>query len=141
MVKILSFLLSSIFFLLALLHFYWAMGGKWGFAKALPTNEKGKRMLNPSPMASAIVGVGLSLFGLFYLLKASILSHNLPEWIFQYGAWIIPSIFLLRAIGDFKYVGFFKKVRQTEFGQLDTKFYAPLCLVIALLGMAILYFK
>jgi len=47
------------------------------------------------------------------------------------------SIFLLRAIGDFNYVGFFKKIKDTNFGKMDSKYYSPLCLVIAIMGFAV----
>ena len=85
---------------------------------------------------SAIVGIGLTAFGIFYVLKSGIFEYNLPEWIMKYGSWIIPIIFLLRAIGEFKYVGFFKSVKKTDFGKLDTKFFSPLCLIIGIFGIA-----
>lgn len=62
---------------------------------------------------------------------------QIPNWITNYGYWIIPSIFILRAIGDFKYVGFFKKVRNTEFAKTDSKWFAPLCLTIGIFGILI----
>ena len=37
-----------------------------------------------------------------------------------------------RAIGDFKYVGFFKRVRGSKFARMDTLVYSPLCLLLAL---------
>lgn len=134
---ILSILLSIILIGLGIIHFNWAIGGKFGFSESLPTKENGERVLNPKMADSIIVGLGLTIFGLFYLLKAGIVEINLPEWIMKYGGWIIPSIFLLRAIGEFKYIGFFKKVKKTDFGKLDTKFFSPLCLFIGLCGLII----
>lgn len=127
--------------MLAAIHFYWALGGDWGFAHALPTTEQGERVLNPTKLESALVGLGLTAFGLFYLIKSGFISVHLPHWIEQLGGWIIPAIFLLRAIGDFKYAGFFKSIRQTDFGTLDTMFYSPLCLLIALLGISLVVLK
>jgi hypothetical protein len=43
---------------------------------------------------------------------------------------------LARAVGDFKYVGFSKRVRGTPFARLDTWIYSPLCLLLAL-GVAL----
>ncbi len=131
----LSILLSIILIALGILHFNWAMGGEFGFSKSLPTKESGERVLNPTKMASAIVGIGLVAFGIFYVFKSGLIALNLPGWITIYGGWIIPIIFLLRAMGEFKYVGFFKKVKNTEFGRLDTKYFSPLCLVIGILGI------
>ncbi len=92
-------------------------------------------------MDSAIVGAGLTAFGIFYAFKSGLIASGLPEWIMNYGGWIIPIIFLLRAMGEFKYVGFFKKVKNTEFGKLDTKYFSPLCLVIGILGIIIQLLK
>lgn len=137
---ILSILLSVILIGLGLIHFNWVIGGKFGFSESLPTEENGDRVLNPKKIDSAIVGIGLSTFGIFYLLKAGIIGfNNLPEWIMKYGNWIIPILFLLRAIGEFKYVGFFKRVKKTEFGKWDSRLFSPLCLIIAILGMILNY--
>jgi hypothetical protein len=132
---VLALLLFGIFLVLALLHFNWALGGEWGFDNALPTNENGDRLLNPRKVDSLVVGLGLLAFAMFYLLQSGIIRLALPEWIIQYGGWLIPLIFILRAIGDFKYVGFFKKIKQTPFGQMDTKYFSPLCLLIGVLGI------
>ena len=96
-----------------------------------------KKILNPKKTDSAIVGVGLFLFGLFYFFKTGMVEYELPTWIEKHSSWIIPSIFILRAIGDFKYIGFFKKIKQTEFAEMDTKFYSPLCLVIGVIGLVV----
>jgi DNA-binding LytR/AlgR family response regulator len=49
----------------------------------------------------------------------------------HYGDWAIGIIFLLRAIGDFKYFGFAKRIRHTDFALYDTKIYSPLAFAIA----------
>jgi uncharacterized membrane protein SpoIIM required for sporulation len=55
----------------------------------------------------------------------------------QITAWLIAAVFALRAIGDFRYVGFFKRIRDTRFARLDTLAYWPLCAVLAvLIGIA-----
>ncbi len=132
-----SLLLSVIFFILGMIHFLWAFGGKYGFEQALPTNEQGQRILNPGKFDSAIVGLGLIIFGSFYFLQSGFTELIPPVWAIKYGGWIIPSIFLLRAIGDFKYVGFFKKIKQTSFGRRDTRIFSPLCSIIATVGFGI----
>ncbi|WP_308990526.1 DUF3995 domain-containing protein [Mariniflexile litorale] len=122
---------------LGIIHFNWLMGGEFGFSESLPTKENGERVLNPKKIDSAIVGIGLIAFGIFYLLKSGFIDYNSPEWIMKYGSWIIPIIFLLRAIGEFKYVGFFKSIKKTDFGKLDTELFSPLCLIIGILGIII----
>jgi hypothetical protein len=133
----LSISLLAVFFLLGSIHFYWLFGGKWGLEKSLPTKEVGEKAKEPPKIATAIVGIGLILFGLFYALKTGLMNFQVPYWIINYGSWIIPSIFILRAIGDFRYVGFFKKIKNTEFAKADSKWFAPLCLTIGIFGMLI----
>ena len=41
------------------------------------------------------------------------------------------AIFALRALGEFRLLGFFKHVRGTRFVTMDSFVYAPLCLVLA----------
>ncbi len=137
---ILPIIISLIFFILGIIHFNWVIGGTFGFDASLPTNEKGERVLNPKKFDSLIVGIALSSFAIIYLIVAGVLNFNLPIWIIKYGTWIIPFIFILRAIGDFKYIGFFKKVKQTNFGVLDSKYYSPLCLIIGVMGLIIKFY-
>ncbi len=134
MIAILSLIIAVIFLALSIIHYYWAFGGKWALNSALPTNKLGKKMLNPSVLMTVIVGVILSLFSIYYLQKGNIAQINLPKKISSYLGYGIPVLFLIRAIGDFTYIGIFKKIKNTKFAKLDTKYYSPLCLVISILG-------
>ncbi len=53
------------------------------------------------------------------MIKSGLVNIPLPNWVTSYMYWIVPSIFILRAIGDFNYVGFFKRIKQTEFSKAD----------------------
>ena len=127
-------LLVVIFFALSLIHFYWGLGGQWGFENVLPSNEAGIALLDPSILDTIIVGGGLLLMGAFYLCCFDLIDINFNHPIIKVIKWCIPIIFLIRAIGDFKYVGFFKTIDMTDFAHMDTFFYSPLCLLIALMG-------
>ena len=96
MISILSFLLFIILTTLGIIHFNWVFGGEWGFEKTIPTKQNGERILNPKKIDSAVVGLALCSFGLFYLFKTSFLNFDIPVWITTYVSWIIPSIFILR---------------------------------------------
>ncbi len=133
MSTILAFTNATIFTLLGCLHLFWMFGGKWGLAQSYPTSESGdKQMLNPGPVAC--LGVALGLLGFaFYNCSLGIgFVQSQPFRATRWVIWAIAGIFLLRALGDFRYVGFFKKVKNTEFGRMDTKWYAPLCLYLGL---------
>jgi hypothetical protein len=129
-----SLLLSIIFLFLAAIHIYWGFGGKSGSAASVPAGENNKPVLKPGKFECFVVALGLLGFGVFVLIKAGIILSGLPNWLLQYGLWAIIALFVLRAVGEFKYIGFFKKIKTTQFGQLDTKYYSPLCLLIGLLG-------
>ncbi len=114
------------------IHFFWAFGGRWGAAAAIPTNTEGKTMLKPDIFATLVVAFGILAMALLHLEKVQILSLPIPTWINSYGLKIIAGIFLLRAIGDFRYVGFFKKIKETKFAIYDTKYYSPLCIILSI---------
>jgi len=128
-------ILIVLFVLLSLLHFYWFLGGKKGLEKALPTDNNGNKVFNPGKIETSIVGFGLLLFASYYFVKIGVLKIELPELLLDYSGWAISSIFILRTIGDFKYVGFFKKIKHTGFGEFDTKYFSFLSLVIGILGV------
>jgi len=88
-------------------------------------------------MDSAIVGSFLIMFGLFYLLKSELVDFQIQNWLATFGGWTIPIIFILRAMGVFKYVGFFKKIKNTDFGKNDSKLFSPLCLAIGTVGVIV----
>jgi len=136
-----SFFLSIVFTILGSIHFNWALGGKFGFENSLPTNENGERVLNPKKIDSALVGLILFCFGGFYVINVTVLQPILSPNIRNIIGWIIPSVFILRAIGDFKYIGFSKRIKNTPFGKIDTLFYSPLCFIIGILGILIQFLK
>ncbi|MEM8893380.1 MAG: DUF3995 domain-containing protein [Bacteroidota bacterium] len=131
-----AYILSVVFISLSILHFYWASGGKWWLANVLPKKEDNTSPIRPGAGATIVVGLVLLGFGSFYIWFA-IASHAETTSLTQIISWIIPSIFLLRAIGDFKYVGFFKRIRHSSFSKYDNRLYSPLCLTLAMLGVSI----
>ena len=136
-VIILSVFLFLIFMVLGGFHFYWLLGGTWGLEMAIPSKGKKVSTLSIPKFATLIVGLVLVIFGLIYLNKPELINIQVPNWITNYAYWIIPSIFILRAIGEFNYVGFFKKVKDTEFAKADSKIFSPLCLIIGIIGILI----
>ena len=113
---------------LALLHFYWAFGGLIGLDKALPSKD-GKRLLNPGKYLIIMVGLLLIVFAVIaYLLYYSPLSL---EYL-SYAGWFLSCIFILRAIGEFNAVGFFKKIKNTTFSYYDTRYFSPLSLFLGI---------
>ncbi len=104
---ILILLNSIIFLLLALLHFYWASGGKWSRDIAIPVNRKGRKTFRPGIGITLLVAAGLLVFALVTLANSVAFNNLVDIKIIHYGDWAIGIIFLWRSIGDFKYFGFF----------------------------------
>lgn len=132
---ILAYINAIILLLLAFLHFNWALGGKWGFENSLPSKESGEKLFVPGKSASAIVGLGILVFACIMLTQTPIVTFQKLPWIERFGIWVVAAIFFIRSIGDFKYVGFFKSIKNTDFGKMDSKFYSPLCLFISLIAV------
>ncbi len=132
----LSIILAIVFIVLSSFHFYWLAGGTWGLESVIPSKSKQASTLRIPKFATLIVALGLAAFALLYLARSGLVNVQFPNWI-QYGYWFIPAIFSLRGIGDFNYVGLFKKVKGTKFSDADSKIFVPLCLFIGILGFAI----
>jgi len=132
-----SLILSLIFMILGGFHFYWIFGGIMGINKVIPSiNNTTKKPTIPK-LATLIVALVLTSFSLLYLLKSGLINFDISPRITTYSYTFIPLIFILRAIGEFKYLGFFKKIKNTEFAKADSKFFSPLCLGIGILGFLI----
>ncbi|MED1722336.1 DUF3995 domain-containing protein [Brevibacillus parabrevis] len=121
---------------LSLLHVYWAFGGRWGSTAAIPVTAHDSRPLFRPGKIGTLIVAGLLLFADYLLLAQSgYLAPLIAPALIQWGCIFGTAAFFLRAVGDFRYVGFFKKVRHTVFGRQDTRLFTPLCLW---LGMAFL---
>jgi hypothetical protein len=116
---------------LALLHIYWAAGGKLGMASAIPTLG-GKPVINPSVWATLAVAAALAAAAAITFASTGALQPMAPAWIVRSGLVVLTLVFAARCIGDFRLIGFTKQVHDTAFAQMDTFLYSPLCGLLAL---------
>ena len=130
-----AFSLIAVFLCLSLLHFYWLLGGRVGLLAAIP-EIGGKPAFEPSAIATLTVAIGLALCALLIAATAGVLPLPLHGAVLAWATRVLALALLLRAIGDFRLVGFFKRIRDTRFARLDTVAYSPLCLALAI-GSAI----
>lgn len=138
LLNILCLIQGFIFIVLAGFHFYWLFGGKWGLHRVIPTKKDSKHASRIPAFATFLVAVILLSFSILYCHVSGFLSLSIiPKDITAYALWIIPSVFTLRAIGEFKYVGLFKKIKNTTFAKADTLFFTPLCLTLGIIGFLI----
>lgn len=123
----LSILVSLIMLFVSALHFYWALGGKYGLKSAGPSLE-GIKDFVPSGKIIFVVAcllLGLSILAIQLVNPSDIIKNNV-----KYFGYCVAFVFIVRSIGDFKYVGFFKKVYNSPFAKLDTKYFSPLILFL-----------
>lgn len=123
---------SAILGLLGLIHVYWASGGSLGIRIAIPSQEE-KPLFQPSPLMT--LGVAGGLFGAMgtVLGRLGLWGQTVPSWLYQLGVWGLSLLFIGRSIGDFRWVGLFKRVKDTRFAWWDSWLFTPLCLLIAFL--------
>ncbi len=129
--EILAWALTVLFWALAALHVYWALGGGAGSAPVIPT-QGGKPVFEPGAGSTLLVALLLLVAGALCLWRAGLLAPELPAWIPEAGTVSLAVLFGLRAIGEFRLVGFFKRVRDTPFAWWDTRIFSPLCLLISM---------
>ena len=132
MIQTLLILNSFIFLLLGVIHVYWALGGQWAIAVVIPTNTNGRKLFNPGSLGTFIVALGLLLFMMLDLTYSGFIASDFSHDLIRHGIMGIGVIFLLRAVGNFNSVGFTKRRKQSVFAKMDTRFYSPLCLFIAM---------
>ena len=123
----------SIFIALTSIHFFWLLGGSVGMKYAFPYNSKSKkRFYHPGKFGLFIKTIILAAMAWFCLAQTGSFNFMLNDETIRWGNRVTGIIFILRAIGNFRYVGFTKTFKEGEFAQLDTYVYSPLCLIIVL---------
>jgi hypothetical protein len=127
----LSFGLIAIFTLLALVHVYWAFGGQVAKVAAIP-ELRGTPTFLPGRMATLLVAAALFACAALVGTATGLIDRPVSALAVQRVCFGLSLLLLLRAIGDFRLLGFFKKVRGSRFAWLDSVLYSPLCLLLAL---------
>ena len=123
-----------IFLAISAIHFYWAFGGKNWANVVIPTKaDDSVLVFKPRPIETAIVAISFIGFAVVVAVRVGFMRLPIFQEYVNTAIWILAAIFMVRAIGEFRYVGFFKKVKDTTFGQMDTKYYSPLCFIIGIM--------
>jgi hypothetical protein len=126
---------SLVFVALALWHVRMAVYPSSGESGAMPS-VAGKPLFVPSARATWAVAVVLFLFACLVASTAGLVEVGIPASVLSWLSYALALGLLARAIGEFKYVGFFKRVRGSKFARLDTLLYSPLCLLLSV-GVAL----
>ena len=114
---------TMIFLLLGGVHLFWVFGGLWGTPFAIPSTTTGEPVFQPRKGGTLLVAC--------CLFAAAILNLGflaISQWTYFW----IGLLFGLRVIGDFKYVGLGKKIKNTPFAQKDATIFIPICIYLSL---------
>ena len=130
MLAILAVTLIAVFSFLASVHVYWAFGGRIAKAAAIP-ELRGTPSFVPGRMATLLVACSLFACAALVGAAAGFIDVPIQNIVIRWGCFGLALLLLLRAIGDFRLVGFFKTVRGSRFAWLDSTLYSPLCLTLA----------
>jgi hypothetical protein len=112
-------------------HVYWVLGGKRGFDAAIP-HVNGAPTFVPGRGLTFVVALMLACIALLALWRDGVITLPIPFSVARALTPLVTLIFLARAVGDFRLVGFTKKIRGSRFARQDDLFYSPLCVVLAL---------
>jgi uncharacterized protein DUF3995 len=137
---VLALATSVVLLALSLLHVYWAAGGRRGIDAVIPT-QGGRRTLTPSRLATLTVAAALAVAALIAVGATGMLGAVAPEWLIRTGLVVLAAVFGLRAVGDFRLIGFTKRVKGTRFARLDTRVFSPLCVGLAVACAALAWFS
>ena len=135
MVTVIARFVASIVAALGLLHFYWALGGRAGKSAAVP-EVNGQRAFVPWKVQTFAVAMALLFAATVIAVAGGLFGVGGFGGVFRILAFGLSATFVARAVGDFRLVGFFKRIRGTQFARLDTIAFSPVCLV---LGLAVFY--
>lgn len=122
---------AAIMLLISAIHTFWALGGTWGLKATIPDIE-GKPLYAATPLSTFTIAFILFIGALIVLGRLGFFGRPQLEILYFWGPWLLAAIFLIRAIGDFHYIGLFKKVRNSQFAFLDTRLFAPISLLLGL---------
>jgi hypothetical protein len=133
--SVVALVVALVLALLGGLHVFWALGGRWGKQAAIP-EAGGRPALRPSALMTFGVAAALFIAALLVLARVGLVATALAPSLFVWPTLLLGVAFIARAVGEFRLVGFFKRVRGTTFARWDSFVFSPLCLV---LGSSILW--
>lgn len=127
---VIATVVTAVFVALALWHFAMAALPATGESGAVPS-VSGRPLFVPSAMATVAVAVILLGFAGLVAATAGLVQVDVSQKILAMFSYVLAFGLLARAVGEFRYVGLFKRVRGSRFARLDTLIYSPLCLLLA----------
>lgn len=136
---ILSLVSVCLLSLISIIHVYWAFGGGWGAGAVIPMKEGSQQaVFSPRRWGTLSVAMLVLTASVLILVQGGYITAIPASTYSKVGCIICAIVFSIRAIGDFKYVGFFKTIKHSQFAKHDTKLYSPLCLFLGFVYIMLL---
>ena len=89
---------------------------------------EGKEEFTPPKTLTFFIACLITSLAILAILLISV-NSQLKAFL-PYLGYAVFIVFVARAIGDFKYLDFFKKIYNSSFSKKDTFYFSPLCLVL-----------
>ena len=121
-----------IFVVISAFHFYWVIGKQKVDLQPVIPHINGKPVFVPTKIGGGFIATLLIGASILVYLNANNIWPFIPESFYKIALGMLSITMLLRAIGEFKLVGFFKKIKNSKFAEMDTKYYSPLCLYLCI---------
>jgi hypothetical protein len=119
----------------ATFHVLWAFGIA-RTSNSVPTVD-GKPLFRPSKMVTLAVAAALITAAVITVGCIGMRLPGLPRIFYKVGMWLLSAVFLARTVGDFRYFGLFKSVRESAFAKMDSRLYTPLCATLSVIFVAL----
>ncbi len=130
--------LIFIFMVLSCLHFYWVYKPPNNKVPVVPEKPNGNLAFIPGRAGTFFVAFCLMIISIIIatIIEPSLTKDKIHPYNI-YAGYAISFVFFLRTIGDFCYIGLFKKVTNTNFARIDNRLYTPGCLLVGFLTFLI----
>lgn len=119
----LALLAAALAFGVAVLHVFWALRGTGDSNSAIPSLPNGQPLFSPGPTACILVAVTIA--SLAAALAWAVFLPAAVAWPLRSVLTLALIVLTLRAVGDGRFVGFSKRVRDTAYGRADDALYTP----------------
>ncbi len=125
-------LCAGLLAIVLLLHVYWAVGGRRLLPQTVPSRPATREAaFEPGRLGAGLVALALAHAS--YTLGAASGMWTAP-WsadATRYSAYAWAALFVVRVVGDFRWLGLFKRVRGTPFARADDWVFTPICATVS----------
>jgi len=129
---------GNILTIFAIMHLFLMTASKKTLPYFIPSKSKfQEKDLKPNKAILFLKAILLGLLTWFCFIQVVADYNFMTEELLIWGNRFISVIFFFRAIGDFKYTGFTKNYKESDYAELDTYIFSPLCLILSMSALMV----